>query len=123
MDNQSATYGSLFAYLENHEQEMRSTDPHFLTRRYLSQQQLKDDRIIEILEGFGGYDDGEVLLNVVGRIDPDTLLIEDVETPAEYAARNDLFVYSPDNSWAELDLNTAMVQMLEERQQNGASKF
>jgi hypothetical protein len=110
---QPNTYGSLFAYLENHQQESRSTDPHFLTRRFLSEHHLKHDRIIEILEGFGGYDDGEVLLNVVEKIDRNTSLWAEVETPMEYALRNRLFLYTDDNGWSEPDLNLATLMMLE----------
>jgi hypothetical protein len=109
------TYGSLFAYLENHQQDSRSTDPHFLTRRFLSEHHLKYDRIIEVLEGFGGFDDLEVVLNVVGKIDPNTSLWAEVETPMEYALRHRLFLYTDDNGWSEPDLNLATLMMLGER--------
>ena len=112
------TYGHLYAFLRKHESDMRSSDPHFWTKRFLSEHHLPHSRIIEVLEGFGGYDDEEVLWNASARIPSDTSLLEDVETPMEYAIRKELYVYNG-SSWSEPDTNSALEMMMQEGGFNG----
>ena len=109
------TYGDLFAYLRDHKQTLRTANPHYLVKRFLSLHLLPHSRIIEVLEGFGGYDDEEVLWNAAIRIPSDTGLLEDVETPVEYAIRQELYVYNGNSGWEEPDINSALAMMMEER--------
>ena len=107
----TATYGDLFAFLRNHERMLRSTDPFFLVKRFLNRVGNEAEPIISILEGFGAYDDVEVLLNAAERIGPGTPLTAAVETPFQYAVRNELYVYQEGSQWGEPDINMAMEQM------------
>ena len=108
------TYGHLYAFLRKHESDIRGPDPHFWTKRFLSEHHIRHDRILEILAGFGGYDDEEVLWNVVNRVPDSKGLLEDVETPVEYAIRKELYVFNG-SSWGEPDINSALEMiMLEE---------
>lgn len=109
------TYGDLFAFLRNHKSGLRSSDPHFQTKRFLSEHHLSHPRIIEVLEGFGGYDDEEILWNAAIRIPSDTCLLEDVETPMEYAIRKELYVLNGNSGWGEPDINAALAMMMEAR--------
>ena len=106
-----ATYGDLFEYLLGQDAS-RNTDPFLNTRRYLREHNVPAHRVIEILEGFGGYDDQEVIWNAATKIPPATLLTDDVETPAEFAIRNDLWVYNG-TAHGEPDLNSAIQMMME----------
>jgi hypothetical protein len=105
-----ATYGDLFDYLSGQDTQ-RNTDPFLNTRRFLREHSVPATRVIEILEGFGGYDDQEVLWNAASKIPLDTPLSQDLETPAECAIRNDLWI-SNGNGFGEPDLNAA-IQMME----------
>jgi len=106
-----ATYGDLFEYLLGQDSS-RNTDPFLNTRRFLREHSVPANRVVEILEGFGGYDDQEVILNATSKIPPATPLSEDVETPAEFAIRNDLWVYNG-SEHGEPDLNAAIEMMME----------
>jgi len=110
--SKNPTYGDLFAYLRNHQRELRSPDPYFLVKRFLSEHGIVADSIIHVLEGFGGYDDTEVLMNAVGRIPADTPLVADVETPEAFAIRNGLHVYDENDGWSYPDLNAALTMMM-----------
>ena len=113
------TYGDLFAFLRNQQSGGRSPDPHFLTKRFLSEHHLPHTRIIEVLEGFGGYGDEDILWNAAIRIPSDTSLLEDVETPMEYAIRKELYVYNGSSGWGEPDINSALEMMMLEEGTNG----
>ena len=73
------TFSDLYAYLDENIQDKASTDPHHLVREFSERQGLDADALIPILEGFGGYDDHEVLFNVVGRIQEDTVIGRPIE--------------------------------------------
>ena len=53
--------------------------------------------------------------NAAARIPSDTGLLEDVETPVEYAIRQELYVYNGNSGWEEPDINSALAMMMEER--------
>jgi hypothetical protein len=105
----TATYGDLFDYLSG-QGTRRNTDSFLNTRRFLREHGVPSTRVIEILEGFGGYDDQEVLWNAASKIPLDTTLSQDVETPAEFGIRHDLWV-SNGNGFGEPDLNAAIEMM------------
>jgi len=105
------TYGDLFEYLQGMNWS-RSTGLE-LCSRFLRLNHAPEKQVLDILQGFGGYCDGEVVFNVIGRIDPSTLLSEPVETPAQYAERHGLYLEPDEYGWSALDLNAAMKQMME----------
>ena len=107
----TATYGDLFDYLLEQDNS-RNTDTFLNTRRFLREHSIPANRVIEILEGYGGYDDQEVIWNTASKIPPNTPLSEDVETPAEFAIRHDLWVYNAAGH-GEPDLNAAIEMMME----------
>lgn len=62
------TYGTLFTHLKKRIRKKASTERFHLVREFSGHHGVDADGLIAILEGYGGYDDGEVLLNVVDRI-------------------------------------------------------
>lgn len=109
-----ATYGDLFAYLRTHQRSFRGPDSFFLVKRFLGRMGIAAQPIIDVLEGFGGYDDIEVVMNAAGRIRADTPLTAAVETPFQYAIRHELFVYPEGCQWGEPDITAALQRMMED---------
>ena len=114
------TYGTLFTYLKNHIRKKESAEPFHLVRKFSALHGIDADALTPILKEFGGYDDLEVLFNVVGRIPEEALIGTPVETPEQYAVRNGLYCRradgglvecSADAPSAEPDLNRAVVLM------------
>ena len=85
------TYGTLFTYLKNRIRKKESAEPFHLVREFSALHGVDADGLIAILKGYGGYDDLEVLFNVVGRIPEEAQIGTPVETPEQYAVRNGLF--------------------------------
>jgi hypothetical protein len=111
------TYGRLFAFLDTHIRQRESGEPFQLVRDFSDLHCLDADALISTLAEFGGYDDLEVLFNVVGRIPEGTVIGSLIETPEEFAIRNGLYGRRKDGQWtacsadapdAEPDLNRAV---------------
>lgn len=66
--NSPTTYGTLFTQLKKRIRKKASSERFHLVREFSGHHGVDADGLIAILEGYGGYDDGEVLLNVVDRI-------------------------------------------------------
>ena len=114
------TYGALFTYLRNRIQKKASTEPFHLVNEFSSLHGIDADGLIVILEGYGGYDDLEVLLNVVGRISTQAIVGTPVETPEQDAVRHGFFCRREDGRLVECsahepdaapDLNRAVAMM------------
>ncbi len=114
------TYGTLFTYLKNRIRKKESAEPFHLVRQFTARHGVDADGLIPILEGYGGYDDGEVLLNVVDRIPEEAQVGHPVESPEQYAVRNGLFCRRADGGLVECsadaptatpDLNRAVALM------------
>jgi len=116
----SPTYGTLFAHLKKRIRKKESAEPFHLVREFLALHGVDADGLIAILKGYGGYDDLEVLFNVVGRIPEEAQIGTPVETPEQYAVRNGLFCRRADGGLVECsadaptatpDLNRAVALM------------
>ena len=114
------TYGTLFTYLKNRIRKKESAEPFHLVREFSALHGVDADGLIAILKGYGGYDDLEVLFNVVGRIPEEAQIGTPVETPEQYAVRNGLFCRRADGGLVECsadaptatpDLNRAVALM------------
>ena len=114
------TYGTLFNYLKNRIRKKESAEPFHLVREFSALHGVDADGLIAILEGYGGYDDLEVLFNVVGRIPEEAKIGHPMETPEQYAVRNGLFCRRADGGLVECsadaptatpDLNRAVALM------------
>lgn len=114
------TYGTLFTYLKNRIRKKQSAEPFHLVHEFSALHGVDPDALAPILQGFGGYDDLEVLFNVVGRIPEEALLGSPVETPEQYAVRHGLYCRraegglvecSADEPDAEPNLNRAVALM------------
>ena len=77
-------------------------------------------RIIQVLSDFGAASDLEILWNVAEKINDDTLLTKDIETPVEFALRNEYYTKWHEGMWVRCnkndlgampDLNTAYSRM------------
>lgn len=117
------TFGDLFSHLNDRIQEKQSSEPFHLVHRFANKHGIDAAALIPVLEGFGGYDDMEVVLNVVGRI-PDELPIgSDVVTAEKFAVREGFYCRWLDGQWKECaasdpdatpDLNKAMWKLLKQ---------
>ena len=81
--NSPPTYGTLFAHLKKRIRKKASTERFHLVRQFTARHGVDADGLIPILEGYGGYDDGEVLLNVVDRIPDHAKIGHPVESMLE----------------------------------------
>jgi hypothetical protein len=93
------TYGNLFAFLDAHIPQRESGDPFQLVRDFSDIHCLDADALISTLAEFGGYDDLEVLFNVVSRIPEGIVIGSQIETPEEFAIRNGLYGRRKDGQW------------------------
>jgi hypothetical protein len=116
------TYGDLYEYLED---ILKNSDDEGLSDYYHTLQFCKDNnietnRLLQILFDFGGHNDIEILLNLPRSIKDETPINKDIETPVEYAIRNNLYARFHEGMWVRCkknnkgaipDLNTAYQQM------------
>lgn len=68
------TFGDLYRHLADNLHNKNSDEPFRLVRQFTARHGVDADGLIPILEGYGGYDDGEVLLNVMYRIPEETVI-------------------------------------------------
>jgi hypothetical protein len=119
MKNQKAqpTFGDLYRYLSDSVEKKEAAKPFHLVRRFSDRHAVDADALIPILEGFGGYDDMEVLFNVMDRIPPEIEIGSDVETAEKVAVREGFYCRWEDGQWtlcsadhpdATPDLNRAL---------------
>ena len=114
------TYGTLFTYLKTRIRQKESAEPFHFVREFSDLHGVDADALTPILKDFGGYDDLEVLFNVLGRIPEEAQIGTPVETPEQYAVQNGLFCMradgglvecSADEPDSEPDLNRAVARM------------
>jgi len=119
------TYGHLFKYIaENLDSKSDLYIGNFyFTETFCKEHDIDSQRIVLILYDFGGHNDVEVIHNVVGKIRPEVLLNDEVETPVEYAIRNNFYCKWHEGMWvrckkgdigARADLNLAQAKMFGE---------
>jgi len=116
-------YGDLFDYLElkiSIQKEVYVNN-FYHTEKFCKDNKLDSERIILTLYDFGGHNDVQILYNVIGKIPRITDLNEDVETPVEYAIRNQLYCRYHEGMWvrckkgakdARVDLSLANEMMI-----------
>lgn len=114
-------YGDLYDYLENvvFQTEDDLID-YYYTLKFCKNHNIPSVRLLEILHGFGGHNDVEVLLNVPTFIRADTPINKDMDTPKEYAIMHNLYAKFHEGMWVRCnkndigsipDLNTAFQKM------------
>ncbi len=87
-------YNDLFCFVARQLEECPCDHTLKNAKRFAEQNDLFFGELTEILEGFNGFCDCEVLLNVTGVIDGAELIGQnEIETPGRYAARNGLFCH------------------------------
>lgn len=115
------TYGDLYLFLEKHfaqrQKRPRNVEPFFLTKQFCNTYHINNpSRIVQILSDFGASNDIEVLWNVVEMIPDETPIDKDIDTPVEFAIKNDLYTKWHEGMWVRCkkddkgsmpDLNTA----------------
>jgi hypothetical protein len=121
IQNSPPTYGDLYAYLNNRIENKKSAEPFHLVQQFSALHGFDANGIIPILEGFGGYDDHEVLFNVIRRIPAETAIGSDVETAEQVARRKGFYCRWADGQWNECsaehpdampDLNRALFELM-----------
>jgi hypothetical protein len=119
--NAPPTYGDLYRYLIERIEKKESAEPFHLVRRWSELHGFDANGIIPILEGFGGYDDHEVLFNVMPRIPPEIEIGSDVGTAEKVAVREGFYCRWEDGQWtlcsadhpdAMPDLNRALFELM-----------
>jgi hypothetical protein len=118
-------YGDLFDYLElklNSKKEIYIGN-FYHTEKFCKEYNLDSERIILTLYDFGGHNDVQILYNVIGKIRRSIDLNEEVETPVEFAIRNNLYCRWHEGIWvrckkgakdSRIDLNKANEMMFGE---------
>lgn len=119
------TYGNLYDYLESkldkHISKKTINNFHY-TLEFCRLNKIESDRLLKILYDFGGHNDLQILLNVPSSISDETLIDKEIETPVEYAVRNNYYAKFHEGMWVRCkkndigsipDLNTAYQKMSE----------
>ena len=122
------TYDDLYSYIElSLETATKKVSNFFYTLKFCKQNNIQVDRLLKILYDFGGHNDLEIILNVSRFISKDTPINKDIETPIEYAIRNNLYTRFHEGMWVRCkksnkgavpDLNTAYQQMFPNKLKN-----
>lgn len=116
------TYGDLFKYIA---ENLDSKDGLYIgnfyfTETFCREHKLDSQPIILVLYDFGGHNDVEIIYNVVGKIRPEVELASEVETPVDFAIRNNFYCKWHEGMWvrckkndigARADLNLAHAKM------------
>ena len=121
---EKTTYGDLYIFIEKSfakRKVRKNKQPFFYTKKFLEENSVSNpSRIIQILSDFGAAQDIEVLWNVAEKISDSTNLDKDIETPVEYALRNNYYCKWHEGMWVRCkkedkgavpDLNTAYTKM------------
>jgi hypothetical protein len=125
--NAPPTYGDLYRYLIERIEKKESAEPFHLVRRFSDRHAVDADGLIPILEGFGGYDDMEAILNVMDRIPPEIKIGSDVGTAERVAVREGFYCRWEDGQWtlcsadhpdATPDLNRALFELMKAQNTN-----
>jgi hypothetical protein len=124
METGAETYGDLYLYIEKKfaTRTNRNNKKHFYyTKKFLSKYDIPNpSRIIQVLSDFGASSDLEILWNAADKINDNTLLTKDIETPVEFALRNEYYTKWHEGMWVRCnkndigampDLNTAYIRM------------
>ncbi len=118
------TYGDLYLYIEKKfakKIKREHKEAFHYTKEFLQLHHIPNpSRIIQILSDFGAASDIEILWSVVSRIKDSTEMTKDIETPVEYALRNEYYTRWHEGMWvrckkdgegATLDVNHAFIKM------------
>lgn len=116
------TYGDLYDYLESKlaKKSSKSINNFHYTLEFCSLNKVDTERLLKILYDFGGHNDLQIFLNVSRSIGDETPITKDIETPIEYAIRNNYYAKFHEGMWVRCrkndngsipDLNTAYQKM------------
>ena len=116
-------YQDLYAYIEHNIVHRDHNVPHYLLKQFCEKNNLDFPRLQKIVSDFGGHNDIEIVLNVPDSIPDDFDINVDIETPVEFAKKNNLYCKWHEDKWipcdkadkdAMPDLNTAYEIMFTE---------
>lgn len=97
------TYGDLYLFIEKKfasRNKRENIHAFIYTKKFLETHNIYNpSRIIQILSDFGAASDLEVLWNVAEKIPDDTDIGKDIETPIEYAIRNNYYCKWHEGMW------------------------
>jgi hypothetical protein len=117
------TYGHFYDFLDKKLSAHKSLDklkPFDITKIFCEDNHINFSKLHKTLNGFGAYNDIEVLANVSPFISDDTSILKDLETPEEYAIRNKYYTKFHEGMWVRCkegdigympDLNMAYMKM------------
>ena len=97
------TYGDLYLFIEKSfakKYKREHKEAFFYTKKFLEENNVINiSRIIQILSDFGAAQDIEILWNVADKVSDDTPITQDIETPIEYAIRNEYYCRWHEGMW------------------------
>lgn len=113
-------FQDLYDFIENNWDRADKSNKWSIVELFAEKNNFDKKRIISILEGFGAYNDQEVIFNVFDRIPGEFKIDQELETPKQFAEKNNLYCRWKDGAWiicdkndngAMLDLNRAHMMM------------
>ncbi len=96
-------FESLYSFIEDNFGRRDHNMPHFLLKEFCETYKLDFNRLKKIVSDFGGHNDVELILNVPNSIDGDSLIDYSIETPVEFAERNNLYCKWHNGGWVPCD--------------------
>lgn len=121
------TYGDLYIYLEKYfiQRQNRNIEleDFSLTKNFCKINNISNvSRLIQILSDYGASNDIEIIWNVTEMIPDDTPINKDLDTPIEFALKNNYYTKWHEGMWVKCkkndigsmpDLNTATQKLYE----------
>jgi len=96
-------FEDLYSFIEDHFYDRDKESPLYLVSKFCETYNLDFDRVKKIVSDFGGFNDVEVLLNVMTSVPGEQEIDISIETPAEFAERNNLYCKWHMGGWVSCD--------------------
>lgn len=99
------TYGDLYSFISSSIDENNIVDSFDLMQKFCKNNNIKYNRIQQIVCEFGAHNDIEILFNVSRFIDDETPIDSNILTPVEYAIENNYYTRWHEGMWVKCKAN------------------
>ena len=96
-------FEDLYSFIEDRFYDRDKESPLYLVSKFCETYNLNFNRLKKIVSDFGGHNDLEVILNVVSNVPGEQEIDMSIETPAEFAERNNLYCKWHTGGWVPCD--------------------
>jgi len=96
-------FEDLYSFIEDRFYDRDKESPLYLVGKFCETYNLNFNRLKKIVSDFGGHNDLEVILNVVSNVPGEQEIDMSIETPAEFAERNNLYCKWHTGGWVPCD--------------------